>query len=62
MGIIDINLIGLGHIEAERIQSIVMSLLSTKGYFQNSNKLHDSAHIHNNRDILEYMILTTIEY
>jgi hypothetical protein len=38
-----------------------MFLRSTKDYFQNSNKIYDYADIHDNMDILEYMILTTVE-
>ncbi|HYJ00970.1 MAG TPA: hypothetical protein VEW92_02035 [Nitrososphaeraceae archaeon] len=38
-----------------------MFLLSTKDYFQNSNKLHDYGDIHDSMDILELMILTTVE-
>jgi hypothetical protein len=38
-----------------------MFLLSTKGYFQKSIKLHDYTDSHDNMDILEYMILTTFE-
>ena len=59
--ILEIDFAGLGDNEAERIQNIVMFLLSTKDYFQNSNKVHDYADIHNNMDILEDMILTTVE-
>lgn len=59
--IIDIDFAGLGDTQAERIQHIVMFLLSNKDYFQNSNKLHDYAAIHDNLDILEYMILSTVE-
>ena len=39
--IIDIEFAELGDTEAERIQNIVMFLLSTKDYCLNSNKLHD---------------------
>ena len=59
--IIDIDFAGLGDTEAERIQHIVMFLLSNKDYFQNSNKLHDYADIYYNMDILELMILSTVE-
>ena len=59
--IIDIDFAGLGDTEAERIQHIVMFLLSNKDYFQNSNKLHDYADIYDNMDILELMILSTVE-
>lgn len=59
--IIDIDFAGLGDTQAERIQHIVMFLLSNKDYFQNSNKLHDYNDIHDNMDILEYMILSTVE-
>ena len=59
--IIDIDFAGLGDTEAERIQHIVMFLLSNKDYFQNSNKLHDYAGIHDIMDILELMILSTVE-
>ena len=59
--IIEIDFAGLGDTQAERIQHIVMFLLSTKDYFQNSNKLHDYASIHENLDILEYKILITVE-
>ena len=38
-----------------------MFLLSTKDYCVHSNKLHDYADIHNNMNIFEYMILTTVE-
>ena len=38
-----------------------MFLLSNKDYFQNSNKLQDYAGIHDCMDILELMILTTVE-
>ena len=38
-----------------------MFLLSTKDYFQNSNKLHDYGDIHDSMDILELMILTTVK-
>jgi hypothetical protein len=61
LGIIEIDFVGLVDTEAELIQHIVMFLLSTKGYFQNSIKLHDYTDIHDNMDILEYMILTTFE-
>ena len=59
--IIDIDFAGLGDTEAERIQHIVMFLLSNKDYFQNSNQLHDYAGMHDSMDILEFMILTTVE-
>lgn len=59
--ILEIDFAGLGDTEAERIQNIVMFLLSTKDYFQNSNKLHDYAAIHDGMDILEDMIFSTIE-
>ena len=51
----------MGDTEAERIRNIVMFLLSNKDYFVHSNKLHDYADIHNNMDILEDMILSTVE-
>jgi hypothetical protein len=35
--------------------------LSNKDYFVHSNKVHDYAEIHDNMDILEDMILTTVE-
>jgi len=35
--------------------------LSNKDYFQNSNKVHDYADIHDNMDILEDMIVTIVE-
>ena len=38
-----------------------MFLLSNKDYFQNSNKLHDYADIHDSMDVIELMILTTVE-
>jgi len=59
--ILEIDFAGLGDTEAERIQHIVMFLLSNKDYFQNSNKLHDYADIHDGMDTLELMILTTVE-
>jgi hypothetical protein len=59
--ILEIDFAGLGDTQAERIQNIVMFLLSTKDYFQNSNKLHDYASIHDGMDILEDMILSTVE-
>ena len=59
--IIDIDFVGLGDTQAERIQHIVMFFLSTKDYFQNSNKLHDYADVHDIMDILELMIISTVE-
>ena len=59
--ILEIDFAGLGDTEAERIQHIVMFLLSNKDYFHNSNKLHDYTDIYDNMDILEYMILSTVE-
>jgi len=59
--ILEIDFAGLGDTEAERIQNIVIFLLSNKDYFQNSNKLHDYADIHDNMDILEDMIVTIVE-
>jgi hypothetical protein len=35
--------------------------LSNKDYFVHSNKVHGYAEIHDNMDILEDMILTTVE-
>lgn len=58
--IIDTDFVGLGNTEAQRIQHIVMFLLSNKDYFQNSNQLHDYACIHDSMDILEFIILTTV--
>ena len=59
--IIEIDFAGLGDTQAERIQHIVMFLLSNKDYFVHSNKLHDYADIHGIMDILEFMILSTVE-
>jgi hypothetical protein len=59
--ILEIDFAGLYNTQSERIQHIVMFLLSNKDYFQNSNKLHDYADIHNSMDIIELMILTTVE-
>ena len=59
--ILEIDFAGLGDTEAERIQNIVIFLLSNKDYFQNSNKVHDYADIHDNMDILEDMIVTIVE-
>ena len=36
--------------------------MSNKDYFQNSNKVHDYADIHDNMDILEDMIVTIVEW
>ena len=59
--ILEIDFAALGDTQAERIQHIVMFLLSNKDYFQNSNKLFYYAGIHDCMDILELMILTTVE-
>ena len=59
--ILEIDFAGLGDTEVERIQNIVIFLLSNKDYFVHSNKVHDYADIHDNMDILEDMIVTIIE-
>ncbi len=59
--ILEIDFAGLGDTEGERIQNIVIFLLSNKDYFVHSNKVHGYAEIHDNMDILEDMILTTVE-
>lgn len=58
--ILEIDFAGLGDTEAERIQNIVIFLLSNKDYFVHSNKVHDYADIHDNMNILEDMIVVTI--
>ena len=59
--ILEIDFAGLDDTEAERIQNIVIFLLSNKDYFVHSNKVHDYADIYDNMDILEDMIVTIVE-
>ena len=59
--ILEIDFAGLGDTETERIQNIVIFLLSNKDYFVHSNKVHDYADIHDNMNILEDMIVTIVE-
>ena len=51
--ILEIDFAGLGDTEVERIQNIVIFLLSNKDYFVHSNKVHDYVDIHDNMEFLK---------